>query len=128
MNLHFIVDANEYTILGLRRDAVIPAWALTSRHFFSTTRTGSELSIVIATTDVGDGDFKREDGWSLLALRGPVPFETTGVAAEFTGLLAARGISVFVVSTYDTDYVLVRTTALEPAVAALEHGGHFVQR
>jgi hypothetical protein len=60
-----------------------------------------------------------ERGWRCLGIDGPISFETTGVAARFTGALAAHGISVFVVSTFDTDYVLVKAAKIEATVEAL---------
>jgi len=57
-----------------------------------------------------------------------MPLTMVGVAAEFTGLLAKAGVSVFVISTFDTDYVLVKGDALERATDALRAGGHSVRR
>ena len=61
-----------------------------------------------------------ERGWRVFQVRGPIPFETTGVIASLSGSLAEAGVSVFVVSTYDTDLVLVKERDLERAVGALE--------
>ena len=61
-----------------------------------------------------------ERGWRALHLRGPIPFETTGVLASLSTALAGAGVPLFVVSTYDTDVVLVKDRDLERAIAALE--------
>lgn len=127
MKLTFHVFSRAYSILRFGPEEPLPAWTLSAMNFVSITRTPAELSIVLATQDVGPGEFRRDDGWRLLGLQGPIPFETTGVAAEFTSLIAAAGISVFVIATFDTDYLLVQASALEAAIAALEGGGHLVQ-
>jgi hypothetical protein len=71
-------------------------------------------------------DLPAERGWRCLGLEGPIAFETTGVAARFTAALAAHGISVFVVSTFDTDYVLVKASKVDAAVEALRDAGYDV--
>lgn len=63
-------------------------------------------------------------GWVALGLEGPIPFEMTGVAAELTRSLASRSISVFILSTFDTDYVLVPGAKGDEAVRALTDDGH----
>ena len=65
-------------------------------------------------------DTQSEDGFRALMVPGPIPFEQTGVLASIAKPLAAAGISIFAISTYDTDYVLVRAADLERALAALE--------
>jgi hypothetical protein len=97
----------------------IPSWAR-ERHegFVSITRTPDELSIVCPQVAVPP-DTQSEDGFRALMVPGPIPFEQTGVLASLANPLAAAGISIFAVSTYDTDYVLVREHDLERALAAL---------
>jgi uncharacterized protein len=125
--MRFTLARETFAILRLHAEAAVPSEVLESRSFFSITRTAEELSIVTESSIARNIDTKREDGWRLLKLEGPIPFETTGVAAAFTRLLANRGISVFVISTFDTDYVLVKSAAIEEAVSALrDDGGHRV--
>ena len=64
----------------------------------------------------------------MLAVRGPLAFDMTGVLAGLATPLAAAGISIFALSTYDTDYVLVRDDDLERAVGALRQAGHTVEK
>lgn len=64
-------------------------------------------------------DVRAERGWSCMKVLGPIPFETVGVAAAITAPLAEAGISVLIVGTFDTDYVLVKEEELEKAIAAL---------
>jgi hypothetical protein len=111
-------------VARLDADADIPPWAHRGA-FTSITRTPHELSIVCDEGGVPE-DLPAERGWRCLGLVGPIPFETTGVAASFTRALAARGISVFVVSTFDTDYVLVKAAKIDQAIEALRDAGYEV--
>lgn len=81
---------------------------------------------VVCPTRVAPATDTREDGWRLLSVRGPLEFALTGVMAALAGELAAAGVSLFAVSTYDTDHVLVKGADLERAVRALREAGHEV--
>lgn len=81
---------------------------------------------VVCPTRVAPESDAREDGWRLLSVRGPLEFALTGVMAALAGELAAAGVSLFAVSTYDTDHVLVKGDDLERAVRALREAGHEV--
>ena len=61
-------------------------------------------------------------------LRGTLDFSLVGIISRIAGVLSERGIPVFVISTYDTDYILVRASALDEAVAALSSDGHEITR
>ena len=99
----------------------IPSWALEEHETFSSiTRTGEELSIVCAEEAVPPDDVQYEGGWRALKVPGPIPFGVTGVLASIAGPLAAAGISIFAVSTYDTDYVLVKAEDVERALTTLK--------
>ena len=91
--------------------------------FFSVTRTMDELSVVCPEGAVPD-DARCEKGWRALKLEGPFEFSEVGVLASVAGPLAAARVSVFAVSTFETDYVLVKEDRVEPAVAALREQGH----
>ncbi len=101
----------------------LPPWGR-SCGFLSATRTARELSVVCDCRLVPD-EIRAERCWSLLELEGPIPFEQTGVLASILQPLAEARISVFAISTYDTDYVLVRTERLEDAVRVLQVQGRF---
>src|SRR5688572_16837698 len=90
--------------------------------FLSITRTPDELSIVCDESSVPD-DVIAERGWRAFQLEGPIPFDVTGVAASLTAPLAADGISVFLISTYDTDWLLVKESVRGRAIAALRSAG-----
>jgi len=117
MKLHFRLLDGAYAVARLDASAAVPPWSARGE-FTSVTRSAEELSIVCEESAVPE-DVRAERGWRALQLEGPIPFETTGVAAKFTNALAARNISVFVISTFDTDYVLVKEASLADAVDAL---------
>lgn len=91
-------------------DAPLPAWVLHAEaEFWSVTRTPAELSVVCAEDDLPPSVEEHvERGWRVFELAGPIPFSTTGVISGLTAPLAAAGVGVFVLSTYDTDYLLVK--------------------
>jgi hypothetical protein len=101
-----------------------PAW-LPARGFVSIARTADELSIVCAEDAVPEG-VRSERGWRCLAVAGPLDFGMTGVLASIAAPLADAGISIFALSTFDTDYVLVKAEKLEDAAEALRRAGHEV--
>lgn len=120
--LSFSVLPGSFAVLRLPPDADVPAGLLVPP-FHSVTRTPVELSVVCPEAAVPEGA-RAESGWALLALAGPFPFELVGVLASILAPLAAAGVSIFALSTFDTDYVLVKRDRLEDAVAALAAAGH----
>ncbi|MDX1582732.1 MAG: ACT domain-containing protein [Thermoanaerobaculia bacterium] len=113
-----------FTIVHLDRSSSIPDWA-SEGELFSATRTADELSIVCDSALVPEGT-ARSDGWSALKVEGPLDFDEIGVIASLGEILAAAEISLFVISTWNTDYLMVRRDALERAIEHLEASGHSV--
>ena len=87
------------------------------------TRTGDELSVVCLEADAPPAA-RVEGGWRALKLHGPIPFTEVGVLSALAGALAGAGLSLFALSTYDTDYLLVRDADLSRALAALRKAGY----
>jgi hypothetical protein len=87
---------------------------------------GPDGVTVVCPTRVAPASGTRDDGWRLLSVRGPLEFALTGIVAALAGALAAAGVGLFAVSTYDTDHVLVKSGDLERAVRALREAGHEV--
>lgn len=114
----------EFAVWKLPRDT--PLSEIGDAPFLSITRTAAELSIVGPADQVPDGA-PVETGWACLEVQGPLAFELTGVLAGISAPLAAAGVPIFVVSTFDTDYVLVHSAHLGRAVQALEAAGHSVE-
>jgi hypothetical protein len=102
----------------------LPAWA-TQGEFWSIARTAGELSIVCAEDSVPPG-VTCQPNWRGLKVAGPLDFSLTGVLASLAVPLAEAGVSIFAISTYDTDYLLVQGGQLEAAVDALRRAGHTV--
>lgn len=113
-----------YAVCRLDQDAPFPTWASSSQ-FISITRTADELSVVCPQSLVPDG-VRCERGWRCLRVAGTMDFSMIGVLASLVAPLAEAGISVFVVSTFDTDYLLVKADDLTMATAALRATGHAV--
>lgn len=111
-----------YSICRLSPDAELPAWALAGS-FFSVTRTTDELSVVCAGEHVPQG-VRCEPGWRVLKLEGPFAFDQVGVLLAVLAPLAQAGVSIFALSTFDTDAILVKESSLAQARAALEAAGH----
>jgi len=96
---------------------------LVSPGFLSITRTEDELSIVCAE-DVAAGLARVDSGWRAMKVQGPFAFDQTGILASFLDPLAVAAIGIFAVSTFDTDYILVKSENLAKALAALKQAGH----
>ena len=115
---------NTLAICRLGASAPIPNWAA---NFFSVTRTDDELSIVCPQRDVPTG-IQCERDWRGMKVEGPLDFALTGILAALAAPLAQAGISIFAISTFDTDYVLVKEANLGHAVTVLSQAGHQVLR
>ncbi|HEX9427633.1 MAG TPA: ACT domain-containing protein [Candidatus Polarisedimenticolia bacterium] len=115
-----------FAISRLDPEAEVPAWA-TGGAFFSVTRTAGELSIVCPEEMVPAGVRCASD-WSALRLEGTFDFGVTGILSSLAAPLAKAGISIFALSTFDTDYLLVRHPQLEQALAVLAARGHHLKR
>ena len=118
--------SRELAVLRLPPEVDVPAWAWTGQ-IAAVVRTSMELSIVCDASVVPQG-VMAESGWTPLMLEGPFPFSMTGVLASVLTPLATAEVSVFALSTFDTDYVLIKTQQIEQALAALTNAGHVVKR
>jgi hypothetical protein len=114
-----------YAIVRLDPDARIPEWVDGGR-FWSVTRSESELSVVCRQDDVPAGA-SAERGWIALRLAGPLDFTLTGVVASLCMPLAEARIPIFVLSTFETDYLLVREGDLARSIEVLREAGHDVE-
>ncbi len=95
--------------------------------FVSITRTHDEVSGVCEEA-VLPANVTAQRGRRLFRVQGPLDFSLTGVLASLTSHLAEAGVSIFAISTYDTDYLLLAEHGLDLAIAALERAGHTVHR
>jgi hypothetical protein len=123
MNLVLRILEGELSILQLKPAEGIPSWLqFPATPLVSLTQTADEVSIICPSRAVPAG-VKTEAGWRAMRVEGKLEFSLVGVLAAIVTPLAAAGISIFSISTFDTDYVLVRSEALERAKVALS--AHF---
>lgn len=87
-------------------------------------KTSDELSLVCETCAVPERTVAREDGWRAFRIVGTLDFSLVGILAEIAAVLAQSGIGIFAVSTYDTDYILVKAENFDVAADALLAAGH----
>jgi hypothetical protein len=120
--LRLVLLPDVFAICKLGPDAPIPPWASLG-DFWSMTRTAEELSLVCRQGSVPK-EVRHEPGWRCVRVAGTMDFSMIGVVASLVTPLAEAEISVFVVSTFDTDYLLVRDRDWERAAAALHAAGH----
>ena len=90
-------------------------------------KTDVEISVVCLTADVPHATLAREDGWRALRVAEPMNFGLMGVLTGISTVLAQAGISIFAVSTFDTDYILIKGENLGLAQSALEAGGYTIE-
>jgi hypothetical protein len=124
LHLTFRVHDELLTIARLPPDAAVPLWALGA--FVTISRTRDELSVVCAQRHVPP-DVVQTRGKVALGIVGVVPMTTIGLLAELCGALARSAVPVFVISTHDTDWLLVSADRFEAARAALEEAGERVE-
>ena len=114
-------------ICRLGPEARVPSWAAGPSPFLTLSRTAEELSITTLQSTVPAG-VQCERDYRALRVRGPLPLNLVGILAAIADPLAAAGLSIFAISTYETDYVLVKARDLDPALTALRQAGHQITR
>lgn len=122
--MRLVTLTDELAVARLEPHTPTPDWAWKGT-VSSVTRTPEELSVVCAAESVPPG-VKAEAGWRCLRVAGRLDFSLTGVLAAIAVPLAAGKVSMFAISTYDTDYVLVRGESLATAIECLTAAGHDV--
>lgn len=106
--------------------AQMPSFPLEKPGFWSLTRTGEETSVVSDAETVPPGS-PSQAGWRCFSVIGPLDFSMTGVLASLAVPLAEAGIPVFVISTFDTDHILVRKNQVDNAIKVLKAAGHEIE-
>ena len=94
--------------------------------FFFMAKTDEELSLVCPTEETPSNTIAREDGWKAFRIQGLLDFSLTGILAKIAGILAENDIPIFAVSTYNTDYILVKQENFEKAVEVLSAKGYVI--
>ncbi|HEY2460063.1 MAG TPA: ACT domain-containing protein [Candidatus Acidoferrum sp.] len=113
-----------FAILRFVPDAKVPAWAEQGT-LFSVTRTRDELSIICEENNVPPS-VAAQKGWRSLQVHGPFALNEVGVLSTLASALAAAGVSILAVSTFDTDYLFVAGEQLHAAISALTGAGHTI--
>ena len=120
MNLTLRFFDGEFAVCSLRDLAGIDL----SGDLFFLSRTPDEVSLVCPAGRVPDNALKIESGWSLFRVDGVLDFGLIGILSKITALLAEHGISVFAVSTFATDYFLVKTAVVDGVRSLFQENGY----
>lgn len=123
--MHLRVLPGTFALVRLDGDAALPPWFALAPPFSAALRRGDELSLVAADERVPSGQ-AAEPGYRALEVAGPLDLAMTGVMADLSGALAAAGVPIMPLATYDTDVILVPGDRLGDAAAALRSAGHTV--
>jgi len=114
----------KYGVCRLDKTELIPEWAKESE-FFSITKTLDELSIVCSQGGI-PSSVKCEKDWKILKVEGPLDFSLVGILSSISNVLAQQEISIFAISTFDTDYILVKDKDIDNAIGSLCIAGYEV--
>ena len=125
MHLKLELLAEQFSVCKLAASAKYPGW-LNSSSFSSVTRTDDELSIVCETSFVPP-EICAEPGWSCLKVVGMLDFALVGILASLINPLAEAGISIFALSSFNTDYLLLKNENVDKAVTVLKQHGHSIK-
>ena len=125
--LPLVVLPETVAVCRLPAGAPIPEWASKAHSFLTVSRTPEELSVTADQEVVPDGT-RCERDYRPIRVRGTLPPNLVGILMAIADPLADAKIPIFAISTYDTDYVLVKAADLDRAIAALERAGHEVSR
>jgi hypothetical protein len=112
-------------VCGLKADGPLPPWALVPQPFLTITRTRTELSVTAPQSLVA-GEPNCERDYRAVRVVGPLPLDLIGIVAALAEPLAREGVSLFAISTYETDYVLVKAADLPRALEAWRRAGHMI--
>ncbi|MBC8330482.1 MAG: ACT domain-containing protein [Anaerolineae bacterium] len=121
-SLRLSLFPSEYAVCQLPPDTDFPSW-VRGGELLSLTRTADELSIVCLSSLV-PADVKAEYGWRAIKVLGSLDFSLVGVLAHLTDSLAKAGVSIFALSTFDTDYILVKSNTIDRTIDALRKAGY----
>ncbi len=96
------------------------------KDFYFVGKTDEEISLVCITKDVPPNTMEREDGWRAFRIQGVLDFSLIGILSKISGVLADNSIGIFAVSTFNTDYILVKKENYDKALQALADAGYAV--
>ena len=97
-----------------------------SKDLYFIGKTDEEISLVCKTNDTPENTLERDDGWRGFRIQGVLDFSLIGILSKLSGILADNGVGIFAVSTYNTDYILVKEENFEKALTVLSAAGYTV--
>ena len=97
-----------------------------NKEFYFIGKTDEELSLVCRTEDTPDATIERDDGWKGFRIQGVLDFSLIGILSKLSGILAENNIGIFAVSTYNTDYILVKAENFDRAMDVLSNAGYSI--
>ena len=121
----FVLRPESFCIHRLPPGRTLALDAFAAASWYSVTRTNDEVSVILPV-DIDPGPGDRQPGWSCLQIADTLDFGMVGVIAGVSRVLAEANVSIFTVSTYNTDHIFIRTDDVETAVRALGAAGHVV--
>jgi hypothetical protein len=124
--LNLILLEGEFAICQLDAASDLPDWIFKG-DLYAITRTPDELSIICRHDQLPE-PLPCEPGWRLLKVKGPFTFDEIGVLSALLAPLATAGISILAISTFNTDYLLIKTQNLDQAVHILQEAGHEIEQ
>jgi hypothetical protein len=123
--MNFEVLESNYAIYRFGNASVLPDWIYSSR-FYSITKTKDEISVVAAQNAFISSDIVCNKDWRIIKIEGPLDFSLVGIIADISAIFKRKKISVFTLSTYDTDYFLIKQKDLDVGIQALIENNHKV--
>ena len=123
MIFHFEILAGKYAICQFKNNAILPDWIYSSE-FYSITRTTDEITVIVSQTDEISQDIVCSKDWRILKVAEQLDLSLIGIIAEISGILKEKEIPIFTISTYNTDYILVRQKDLNTGIKVLKDKGH----
>ena len=116
--MNLIILKKRYSVYKFKSDCVLPGWVYLS-DFYSITKTKDELSVIAIPPDSISEKITCSKDWRILKVDGPLDFSLIGIIADISIILKEKKISIFTISTYDTDYILVKQNKLNIGIKAL---------
>ena len=125
MMMNFIVLRGKYSIYKFKNQSVLPEWIYSS-DFYSVTKTKDELSVIAFQTESISEDIVCSNDWRIIKIEGPLDFSLVGIIADIAAIFKEKKIPIFTISTYETDYILVKQKDLSAGMKALRDKGHLI--
>jgi uncharacterized protein len=123
MLMKFIVLKGKYSIYKFKNGSALPGWIYSS-DFYSVTKTKDELSVIAVQSDIISEDIACSNDWRIFKIEGPLDFSQVGIIADISVIFKEKNIPLFTISTFETDYILVKENDLSTGMKALRDKGH----